>query len=235
MHGTLQAHWLSAGDFPALGTPQEKLRFLLAYAVLAPSSHNSQPWRFHLDADHVDLLADRSRALPILDPQDRELIISCGSALAHLQTALRRFGYAGDVRIFPDPTDRDLLARTGLGEIHTPDGEDERLFQSLFARHTNRKPFHAERISKEILARLEARALPAQIWRYVVPEGERREALARLIGHADREQVADCRFRREMAHWIRPHNGHAIAPEDGIPAEALGMPGLIANAGPFLV
>jgi hypothetical protein len=33
-------------DFPIAGTSAEKLRFLLNYAVLAPSGHNSQPWLF---------------------------------------------------------------------------------------------------------------------------------------------------------------------------------------------
>ncbi len=221
MTATLDAHQRSAADFPSLGTPQQKLRFLLAYAVLAPSSHNSQPWRFRLSADRVELIADRSRSLPVLDPQDRELIISCGAAVGHLQVALRRFGYAGDVQAFPEPTDRDLLARIGLGEIHVPDDEDERLFQSLFARHTNRHPFHPERIPGETLTQIQGRALPPRIWLKTVPEGECRQSLARLIAHADRDQVADCRFRRELAHWIHPQDSYHVPATDGIPAEAI--------------
>jgi len=30
--------------YPAAGTSEEKLRFMLNYAVLAPSGHNTQPW-----------------------------------------------------------------------------------------------------------------------------------------------------------------------------------------------
>lgn len=235
MNGTLEARRLSAGDFPAMGTPQEKLRSLLAYAVLAPSSHNSQPWRFRLYTDYLELIADRSRALPILDPQDRELVISCGCALGHLQVALRRFGYAGDIQTFPDPTNSDLLACIRLGNAYAPDSRDERLFESLFDRHTNRKAFHPERIPGKILAQLEALPLPPKIWLKVVPEGEPRQSLAALVAQADRDQVADCRFRRELAHWIRTPAGHQAPHNDGIPGEALGMPGLIANVGPFLV
>ena len=235
MTETFESHSIFAGDFPATGTPQEKLRFLLSFAILAPSSHNSQPWRFRLCGDCVELNADRSRSLPVVDPQDRELVISCGVALQHLQVALRRFGYTGKVEVFPDPTNRDLLARIGLGESHLPDSNDERLFQSLFARHTNRKSFHDTRIPAEVLAHLEAVVAREGVWFQVVPAGECRETLAQLIAHADRDQLADPRFRRELAHWIHPHVSQLMLAHDGIPGEALGMPGLIADVGPFLV
>jgi nitroreductase len=34
--------------FPEQSSPAEKLKFLLQYAVLAPSSHNTQPWLFRI-------------------------------------------------------------------------------------------------------------------------------------------------------------------------------------------
>jgi hypothetical protein len=71
------------------------LEFLLSYAVRAPSSHNTQPWRFELDAHHVELYAHRSRALSVVDPQDRELVMSCGALLAHVEVVMRAFGFAG--------------------------------------------------------------------------------------------------------------------------------------------
>ena len=57
------------------------LRSLVEYAALAPSGHNTQPWRFRLRGGGAELLADRTRALPVVDPDDRELVISCGAAL----------------------------------------------------------------------------------------------------------------------------------------------------------
>ncbi|HVF09946.1 MAG TPA: hypothetical protein VNA16_04040, partial [Abditibacteriaceae bacterium] len=55
------------------------------------------------------------RALPRLDPGDRELIMSCGAALLHLRVALKYFGYTGIVETFPDLDNEDLLARVALG------------------------------------------------------------------------------------------------------------------------
>jgi hypothetical protein len=87
----------------------------LNYAVLAPSGHKSQPWLFNVSGDAVELHADRTRALPVVDPQDRALVISCEAALFFLRVASRRFGHADEVRTFPiseastgDPVDRGL-------------------------------------------------------------------------------------------------------------------------------
>ena len=62
-------------------------RRLLEAAVQAPSSHNTQPWLFRVEDGAVHLLADRTRALPVNDPDDRELTISCGCALLNLRVA----------------------------------------------------------------------------------------------------------------------------------------------------
>jgi nitroreductase len=53
---------ISVEDFPANGTTAEKWKFFLRYAVLAPSSHNSQPWLFYLRNNTLELYADRRRA-----------------------------------------------------------------------------------------------------------------------------------------------------------------------------
>ncbi len=85
-------------------TKRSTLRSLLKYAVLAPSGHNTQPWLFRpTEKDDLYLIADRTRALPVVDPHDRELIISCGAALDHLdatqsQTAVEQ-GLSYDERI----------------------------------------------------------------------------------------------------------------------------------------
>jgi nitroreductase len=80
-----------AEEFPLDAGADEQLQFLLRYAVFAPSSHNTQPWLFRIQGHELDLIADLNRSLPIVDPMNRELIISCGAALNHLQTATRYF------------------------------------------------------------------------------------------------------------------------------------------------
>lgn len=84
---------ITQADFPRTGSRAEQWQFLLNYALLAPSEYNTQPWLFHVHEDSVAFYADRSRRLPVLDPENRELLISCGAALLNLRLALRHFGY----------------------------------------------------------------------------------------------------------------------------------------------
>ncbi|MBO0784056.1 MAG: hypothetical protein J2P37_35060, partial [Ktedonobacteraceae bacterium] len=76
---------ISEEDFPKTGTPGEQLRFLLNYALLAPSEYNTQPWLFRVKENVIELYADTSRRLPVVDPDGREMIISCGAACYNLR------------------------------------------------------------------------------------------------------------------------------------------------------
>lgn len=98
-------------DFPEKGRVEEKLACLLNYAIMAPSGHNTQPWLFRITGNTVELYADRTRALPVVDPGDRELTISCGAALFNLKTAIRHIGYLPSIEIFPAQENPDLLAK----------------------------------------------------------------------------------------------------------------------------
>ena len=105
---------ISEAEFPRQGSPPEQFRHLLNYAVVAPSGHNTQPWRFRLTSDGVELRADRTRALPIVDPDDRELTMSCGAALGQLRLAIRHFGFTDVVELFPHASHANVLARVTL-------------------------------------------------------------------------------------------------------------------------
>src|SRR3989344_6416885 len=65
----------------------EQLSFLVNFAVLAPSSHNSQPWKFRIAENGIFILPDFSRALPHSDNNHRQLFISLGCALENLLVA----------------------------------------------------------------------------------------------------------------------------------------------------
>ena len=79
MRHPLEAGVIKKHVFPAWAGPAERLRFLLRYAILAPSRHNTQPWLFEIEGDELRVYADRSRALPVADPDGRQQLMSCGA------------------------------------------------------------------------------------------------------------------------------------------------------------
>ena len=109
--GNLEAWSVTPSDFPATGTLLDKARFVVRYAILAPSSHNTQPWRFVSGGRELLICADRRRSLPNIDPFDRELIISCGAALFNLRVALAHFLIPVEITTLPYSAEPDVVAR----------------------------------------------------------------------------------------------------------------------------
>jgi nitroreductase len=223
---------ISSADFPHNGTTQQKWRFLVGYALLAPSSHNSQPWLFRICGNELELYADRMRACHIVDPSDRELIMSCGCALFHLRCAMAHFAYLGSVDLLPEPNDPDLLARLSLGIHGEASREESALFSAIPKRRTNRQPFRDEPLPSSLLSSLKSAAQDEFAWLHVLTSEQERHALARLIAEGDRRQWANKRFRLELAAWVHSNRSSA---RDGIPGYAQGVDDLLSCAGPLVV
>jgi len=79
--------------------------------------NNTQPWRFTVTGQAIDLYADADRQL-LEDPAGREMIISCGAALFGLRLAVRSLGYRPEVDLFPEPGQGQLLAGYGRAVRH---------------------------------------------------------------------------------------------------------------------
>lgn len=218
--------------FPEEGSDDWKLAWLVRWAVLAPSGHNTQPWVFRIEDGTLDLYADRTRALPVVDPDNRELTISCGAALFHLWLALRHFGYAGDVELQPEVGNQDLLARVQLGEVRPSTAEEELLFAQIRRRRTHRGPFASRPLSPRLIAGLQAAAAEEGAWLQILEGEEVRGRAAALIAEGDRIQWSDPAFRRELAAWTHPNHSHR---RDGIPGYALGMSDAASLVGPLVV
>jgi len=59
---------------------------LVRYATLAASGHNTQPWKFAIKANEIEIHPDYARRLQAVDPGDRELWISLGARGASVRT-----------------------------------------------------------------------------------------------------------------------------------------------------
>jgi nitroreductase len=215
--------------FPSEGSPAAQLRYLVRYAILAPSIHNSQPWCFALRGGALELYADHTRALPVADPEHREMIMSCGAALFNLAIAMRHFGYQPLVREFPAPDIPNLLATIRLGQREAPTPEEDLLFQAIPGRHTNRLPYEERSIPKALIAALRDAATSERSWLYFVEDEPIREVLFALIAEGDRRQYVDLHFRQELASWVHPYRS---VRRDGMPDYAFQMGGLLSYAGP---
>jgi hypothetical protein len=221
----LSAWSVNPSSFPTGAALQDKARFAVRYAILAPSSHNTQPWRFIINGVDLLVCADRTRSLPNIDPFDRELMISCGAALFNLRVALAYFKIPVEITTFPQSSEPDVVARITFPGFGPMLNDLADLFDAITKRATNRGPFIDEDIPDSVVECLRSAAEVENVDVRFACTLKERERVAGLIAQADRCQFDDPHFRRELATWIHPSRS-----DDGMPASSQGFGALTSAA-----
>lgn len=200
-------------DFPANGKPHEKLTYATKYAALAPTEGDWQPWKFRVTDTHVELRTKTTPAIEAADPDGRELIISCGSALEYLKLALKYFGCLGQVSLFPDLGESALVATVHLG--CGLEREAKYLFAAMTAGRFRLSSAGGEPVSETLLATLGHAAAGERGWLdFVQSEMSRQQVLE--ITHGD-YLVGPAAGGQHVSRWLRPFfafGGRHIDPED---------------------
>ncbi len=106
----------------ALTSFREEIEAVVTAASYAPSIHDTQPWHWLVGDRRLDLFADPSRLLGAVDPDGRQLLISCGAALYYARIALRLRGFVPAVVVLPGGPGygglhRDLAGKEPLATI----------------------------------------------------------------------------------------------------------------------
>lgn len=203
----------------------EAVREVVEAATLAPSVHNTQPWRFRWDGTALTVLEDASRGLPVLDPAGRERLLSCGAAVLNARLTLRYLGYDCTVELLPDANRPDLLARLAIGGAREADDAERALALEIPRRHTDRGRFDDRPVPDEALARLTAAAEREEAVLRVVASSEDRIALAVLLSHADEIEQADPAYQAELDRWRTRDRQAEGVPDAAVPSEPVSSRG----------
>jgi hypothetical protein len=218
-------------EFYEIESFDEQVKFLLQYAILAPSSHNTQPWTFHVAPDGVEVLADFSRTLPRVDPANRELFLSIGAAITNLRVAAAHFGFDSTVSYTKAATRPGTIAFVSLLETCEADRDLRELFPAIKLRHTNREPFERDPIDPAVLEKIcdVVERFPGTL-RLIVQHDKPR--VADLIAYADQEQMSQPEYRQELADWVTSaHTTRA----DGMCADGLGYASAFSGAAEWVL
>ena len=186
-------------------------------AIRAPSLHNSQPWRFRLRGDAMEVLADRSRQLAAADPHGWALRIACGAAVFNARLAFAVAGHPAEVQLRPEPDEPDLLARLVPGPPHPPAPWEKDLYAAIPHRHSNRQPFHPQAVPPEARRYLVTAARTEGAWFDLLIGRGPLAVVAEVVRAADSWLIRDPAYRHEMEAWTQ-----RTETADGVPAEAGG-------------
>jgi len=218
----LQAWEVKEADYPSQGTTEERLLFLLRYAILAPSGPNTQPWKFAINTNTVSVFADLKRSLPFVDPSNRTLFMSVGCALANLVIAAVHFGFYPSVNYFPRGKESDLVAEVKF----EPGGRaKEDLLLQIPRRHTIKDRYEHKEIDVSTLDDLKTCIDQQGIHLRYLTDKDSKSWMADLVARAHHIQLAKKEFRQNLGEWLR--NNKTTEP-DGMPLYTFGVPDTIA-------
>lgn len=187
-------------------------------ATRAPSVHNTQPWRWRIGDRSVHLYADPERQVSATDPDQRDLVLSCGAALHHARVAFAALGWAVRVDRLPNPDDPTHLASLELSG-HTPSPQDLELSVAISRRRTDRRRYSTWEVPPAYLRQLVDRAADVGVVVREVPDGRPRARLVAAIDEAASRHAADPEYRSEISEWS---GGRGSL--DGVPARNIVAP-----------
>ena len=202
-------------------TPDAALLQLVGLASRSPSSHNTQPWTLvRTGQRRLVLRSQASRWLPMVDPTNRELLLSFGALIETIRQAAPAIGYRVDLQVLADGAQAadiaqvDLTATTAAASSTTP--------TLIRSRATTRTPFLPGELAARDVEHLLGLGPSALL--FVPRQSPAGRWLADATAEATAQQTWDDRRQRELAEWLRFSRREVRARGDGLTPQALGLP-----------
>jgi hypothetical protein len=211
---------LAPGEAERLGL-SEPLAASLALASLAPSSHNTQPWKVRVLSDReVSVLLDEGRLLPAVDPERREALVSVGAFLENLVQGAAAMGLKAEVEPTIDDPAGIEVARVRF-EPGNGTGETK-ILEAILARDTFRGPLPADALPDETVQALAGTALSR--WAFFPSGSPAGKWIREALGESNRVQASRDDAMEELAAWIRFSPGAVARHRDGLTTSGMGLP-----------
>jgi nitroreductase len=206
---------------------QAEFEAVVAQAMLAPSAHNTQPARWALRNGGIEVLADLSRRLPIGDPTDRDLEVSCGAAVEGTVLALAARGVGAKVTLSDGMRDDGLRNIARVMPEGAATAKDAALAAEMPKRLTHRSGF------------LPAPNTAFDNWAgahmKLVTDAAQIDWLAKQIDVASAQIMRPKPFRFELLHWMRLRKDDPKYDTDGLNRDVLAMDATTAMLVPVVL
>jgi hypothetical protein len=209
---------LSNGDLPMDNS--SLLQELVSYGILAASSHNTQCWRFQVDAQSITILPDLSRRCPVVDPDDHHLYVSLGCATENILQAAKAHGLAGQVRFNQA---REVAVHLTFAPCEP---ETTPLFEAIPQRQCSRSEYDGQLLSPEVLARLAAAGTGNGVRVVMLTSPADLAMVEDFVVRGNTAQLNNPAFVKELTSWIRFNAAEAERKGDGLSSAASGNPSL---------
>lgn len=202
---------------------------LIRFATLAPNGHNTQPWKFHVAGDRIEISPDFARRTPVVDPDDHHIFVSLGCAAENLALAAAARGQPGEIS-FNSANDGAVVFSFGAGPTTRSD-----LFDAIPHRQSTRAVYDGRPVAAAELRTLAAAAVMPGVDLVLITDRVQIDRARDLIIAGNSAQMGDAAFERELISWLRFNPRQALATGDGLFTPTTGNPVLPTWLGPSMV
>ena len=202
-------------------------RELVRYATLAPSSHNTQCWKFGVEPQAITILPDLSRRCPAVDPDDHHLFVSLGCAAENLVQAALAHGLKANAT-FDAGRAALRIALQATAAATSP------LFQAIPQRQSTRAEYDGKALGAAELRQLEQAAAGAGVQLMLLTDKAVLERVLEFVVQGNTAQMNDKAFVDELKAWIRFNGSDAVRTGDGLYGASSGNPTLPSWLGPLM-
>jgi len=219
-------------DYPLNKGLEEKVKFLINYAILAPSSHNTQPWKFEVKENIIKIFPDLKRAVAYSDRFNRELYISLGCSLANILVASNHFNFDTEVKYFSEDDLRNPAISIKLTEKEELKSSIKSLFPFMARRVSNRNFYEEKKVPKNILNNILRFNDEESTKVHLICDTKIKEKIIKAVGRSVLFAFSDKLFKYELSHWVR---SNYTKKHDGMPLFGFGIPGIISLFAPYVI
>jgi Nitroreductase family len=206
---------------------------LIRFATLAPSGHNTQPWKFRIAPQQITILPDFTQRTPVVDPDDHHLYVSLGCAAENLSVASHARSNSGELRFIA--ADRGAIEFSYRASA--PNGStlsDSTLCDAIPKRQSTRADFDSSPVTVAELRELSSAAMTGGVDVVFITDRPQINRIRDLVIAGNTTQIADPAFVRELKAWLRFNPRDALATGDGLFSASSGSPTLPRWLGPKL-
>ncbi|MCF7885166.1 MAG: nitroreductase [Candidatus Marinimicrobia bacterium] len=194
----------------------------LQYAAMAPSGHNTQPWQIEIrEPGKWLLLFDKSRQLPAIDPNNRELMLSLGAFLGNLKLAAKSINIDVSIAKIFSKSSGNKVAKLELKQ-NKPNETDH--LTEIKSRRTHKNGILNKDIKPEDFRYITNNSEDIN---YISNNSKEGRILQELTIEANRLQVNRDEAQLELSNWIRWSQKKIRKFRDGLNPNSMGMKGII--------
>ena len=205
---------------PLVGTDGEALsQELVRYATLAPSSHNTQCWKFAIERHAITILPDPLRRCPAVDPDEHHVFVSLGCAAENLVHSALARGLRAEAGF-------DASREAIRVDLRPTRAEESVLFNAIPVRQCTRGDYDSIPLSTAELGLLERAGTSDTVRMLLITERPAMERVLDYVVQANTAQMADTAFVKELESWIRFNGPAAVRAGDGLYTGCTGNPNI---------